>query len=123
MRIKMPSGMKVGIGSGNIVLDGDVQLPHPPLKGAQQPVPLFGSCLLWPNGLPSQQQQLLSSFDHATYRSRQKRGKTLPHFRQDSLALRSELFLGHVGTSTDLSGQFRPTKLVPKCSRSIVYWV
>jgi len=33
-------------GSGDIVLDAD---PASPRKGAQQP-PLFGPCLLWPNG-------------------------------------------------------------------------
>ena len=37
--------MEVGLGPGDIVLDGD---PAHPRKGAQQP-PLFGLCLLWPN--------------------------------------------------------------------------
>jgi len=53
--IKMPLGTEVGLGPGDIVLDGD---PAPPRKGAQQP-PLFGPRLLWPNGRPSQ--LLLSS--------------------------------------------------------------
>jgi len=35
----MPLGTEVGLGLGNIVLDGH---PVPPRKGAQQPVPLFG---------------------------------------------------------------------------------
>jgi len=39
----MPLGMEVGIGTGDLVLDGD---PAPPVKGAQPPV--FGPCLLWP---------------------------------------------------------------------------
>jgi len=52
----MPLGTEVGLGPGDIVLDGD---PAPPWKGAQQIPPLFGPCLLWPNGRPSQ--QLLSS--------------------------------------------------------------
>jgi len=43
---------------------------------------------------------------------------TVRHLGQDSSALRSELSLGHFGTSADLSGQFRPTKLVPKCPGS-----
>jgi len=47
----MPLGTEVGLGLGDIVLDGDVA---PPWKVAQQP-PLFGPCLLWPNGRPSQQ--------------------------------------------------------------------
>jgi len=66
-------------------------------------------------------------FDHATYHSRQKQvkrlrhmGRTVRHLRQDSSALRSELSLGHFGTSADLSGQFGPTKLVTKCPGSEV---
>jgi len=50
-RIKMPLGTELGLGPGDMVLDGN------PRKGAQHP--LFGPCLLWPNGRPSQ--QLLSS--------------------------------------------------------------
>jgi len=49
--IKMPLGMKVGLGPGHILLDGDLA---PSRKGAQQPPPLFGPSLLWPNGRPSQ---------------------------------------------------------------------
>jgi len=41
----MPLGMKVDLGSGHIVLDGD-ETPH---ERAQQP-PAFGHRLLWPNG-------------------------------------------------------------------------
>ena len=51
----MPLGKGVGLGPGHIVLDGDPGGTQPP----QQPLPTFGSCLLWPNGRPSQ--QLLSS--------------------------------------------------------------
>jgi len=42
--IKIPLGTEVGLGPGDIVLDGD---PPPPRKGAQQPRPLYGP-LLWP---------------------------------------------------------------------------
>jgi len=59
--IKMPLGTEEGLGPGHIVLFGD-QLP--PRKGAQQP-PLFGPCLLWPNGRPSQ--QLLNSCSFIYY--------------------------------------------------------
>jgi len=39
---------EIGLGPGHTVLDGDpAQLP-PPKKGAQSPI--FGPCLLWPNG-------------------------------------------------------------------------
>jgi len=47
----MPVGTDVDLGPGHTVLDGDPSLPQ---KGAQQPAPLFGPCLLWPNGRPSQ---------------------------------------------------------------------
>jgi len=42
--MKTPLGMEVDLGPSNIVLDGDPALPA---KGAQQPPPLFGPCLLW----------------------------------------------------------------------------
>ena len=48
---------------------------------------------------------------------------TVRHLGQDSSALRSELSLGHFGTSADLSGQFGPTRLVLKCPGSEVSWV
>jgi len=41
--IKTPLDTEVGLGPGDIVLDGD---PAPPKKGKAPP--LFGSCLLWP---------------------------------------------------------------------------
>ena len=46
-RMKMPFGMEVGLGQGNFVLDGD---PAPLPKRGQSPPPVFGPCLLWPNG-------------------------------------------------------------------------
>jgi len=46
--IKMPAGMKIGLGPDDIVLDGD---PAPPsTKRWQSSFPNFGRCLLWPNG-------------------------------------------------------------------------
>jgi len=45
--IKMPLGMELGLGPGDFVLDGD---PAPlPQKGGRTS-PIFGPCLLWPNG-------------------------------------------------------------------------
>jgi len=41
--IKMKLGMQVGLDPGHIVLDGD------PVPQGTQP-PIFGPCLLWPNG-------------------------------------------------------------------------
>jgi len=43
----MPFGTEVGLGPGHTVLDG-TQLPPPKKKGTQPPI--FGPCLLWPNG-------------------------------------------------------------------------
>jgi len=54
--IKMPLGTEVGLGPGDIVLDGNPATPtewHG--KGHSTPRPLFGPCLLWSNGRPSQQ--------------------------------------------------------------------
>jgi len=46
--IKMKLGMQVGLGPGDIVLDGH---PAPPAaKGHSHPRPIFGPYLLWPNG-------------------------------------------------------------------------
>jgi len=49
--IKMPLGMEVCLSPGDFVLDGD---PAPlPKKGAEfgsGALPIFGPCLLWPNG-------------------------------------------------------------------------
>ena len=44
--IKMPLGMEVGLGPDDFVLDGDP--PPPPQKRGRAPI--FGPCLLWPNG-------------------------------------------------------------------------
>ena len=45
--IKMPLGKEVGLDPGNIALNGD-PAPPPPKRG--QSPPIFGPCLLWPNG-------------------------------------------------------------------------
>jgi len=46
--IKMKLGTDAGLGPDGIVLDGD---PSPlSQKGDGAPSPIFGSCLLWPNG-------------------------------------------------------------------------
>ena len=43
-QIKMPLGTEIGLGPGDIVLDGNPA----PVKGAQRS-PIFGPCLLYPN--------------------------------------------------------------------------
>ena len=45
--IKLILGMKVGLSQGGFVLDGDPARPLP--KKVAEP-PIFGPCLLWPNG-------------------------------------------------------------------------
>jgi len=45
---KMPLGVQVGLGSRNFVFDGDPATPRK--KGPTHPHPIFGPCLLWPNG-------------------------------------------------------------------------
>ena len=49
--IKMTLGMKVGLGPGHIVLDGD---PAPPPPKGHSPNPIFGPYLLRPNGCMDQ---------------------------------------------------------------------
>jgi len=45
---EMPLGMEVGLGPDDFVFDGD---PAPSKeKKAHSPHPIFGPCLLWPNG-------------------------------------------------------------------------
>jgi len=44
---KIPLGMQVGLGPGDFVFDG---YPATPRKKAHPPHPIFGPCLLWPNG-------------------------------------------------------------------------
>ena len=48
--IKMILGMEVGLSPGDVVLDGN--LAAPPQKGHSPPI--FGPCLLWPNGCMDQ---------------------------------------------------------------------
>jgi len=50
--IKVPLGTKVGIGPGDVVLDGNLA---PPWKGHSSPPHFSGPCRLLPNGRPSQQ--------------------------------------------------------------------
>jgi len=47
--IKMPLGVEVGLSPGDFVLYGDPPLPK---NGAEPPI--FGPCLLWPNGCMDQ---------------------------------------------------------------------
>jgi len=44
----MPLGTEVGLSPVDFVLDGEPA--PPPHKGGGAPFPIFGPCLLWPNG-------------------------------------------------------------------------
>jgi len=44
----MKLGIEVGLGPDEVVLDGD-PAPPPSKKGGHS-LPIFGPCLLWPNG-------------------------------------------------------------------------
>jgi len=46
--MKLVLGMQVALSPGDFVLDGDPALS--PKMGAKPPSPIFGPCLLWPNG-------------------------------------------------------------------------
>ena len=56
----MRFGTEVSLGPGHTVLDID---PAPPYPSKKQGIaaPIFGPCLLWPNGRPS---ELLLSAEH-----------------------------------------------------------
>jgi len=43
----LPLGTEIGLGLGHTVLDGD---PASPSADGHSPPPIFGPCLLWPNG-------------------------------------------------------------------------
>ena len=45
--LKLVLGTAVGLSQGDFVLDGDLA-PSP--KRGRSPSPIFGPCLLWPNG-------------------------------------------------------------------------
>ena len=49
--IKMPLRVEVDLSPGDFVLDG---YPAPSPKRGRSPLPIFGPCLLWPNGCMDQ---------------------------------------------------------------------
>jgi len=46
----MPLGTEVGLGPGDIALDGDPVSPPPKKKQIEHSLPIFGAYLFWPNG-------------------------------------------------------------------------
>jgi len=86
-QIKVKLGTQVGLGPGNIVLDGNPGPPSP--KGAQPPI--FGPYLLWPNGSMDQ--------DATWYGSRPRRRPYCARWRPSSVSPKrghSPQFLAHV---------------------------
>jgi len=69
--IKTALGTEVDLNPGHIVLDGESSAI--PAKGAQQPLPLFGPCLLWPRSPILATAELLlvimSLFSNAVYQN------------------------------------------------------
>jgi len=86
--IKMPLGMEVGLGLRNIVFGVD---PAAPEKRAHPPHPIFGPCLLWPNGWMDEDAAWYGSRPrprpHYTRRgpSSRERGTAAPSFRPMSI--------------------------------------
>jgi len=84
----MPLGIEVGLGPRDIVLDGD---PAPPPRKGAQWAPLFGPCLLWAHGRPSQQLlEFLYVVEHGV--------KTHTHMLQNATGV----FLGSCGNGSEL---------------------
>jgi len=89
----MPLGRKVGFNPSNIVLEGDPAAP--PQKGRRAPPPIFGPCLLWPNGWMDQEVtgmevslgpvHIVLDMDPAPH----KKGGTAPNFRPMSVVATS----------------------------------
>jgi len=65
----MPLGAKVGFRLGHFVLHGAWGFELSSIRGSAQP-PIFGPCLLWPNGRPSQLLLKWVTVIHLLYRGR-----------------------------------------------------
>jgi len=87
--IKMPLGTEVDLGLRNVVFDVDPATPRK--KGHTHPHPIFGPCLLWPNGSMDEDAAWYGSRPwprpHCTRRgpSSRKRGTAAPYFRTMSI--------------------------------------
>jgi len=113
----MPLGMKVGLGPRHIVLDGDPA----PSKGVHTPI--FGQCLFWPNGRPSQLllntsktgnhaskiQELVESTDLAILVEQVER--TMVHFSDPPVALTTAVDVGCMQRQTMLGCNARSIHL------------
>jgi len=82
--IKIPLATEVGLGPGDIVLDGDPALQ----KGGTAPRPIFGLCPLWPNGGAS---QLLLRTCYNRPKSHETSNKTFVCYAYDGPAFSSSI--------------------------------
>ena len=107
--IKMPLGTEVDLGIRDIVFDVD---PATPRKRAHPPHPIFGRCLLWPNGWMDE--------DAAWYG---RRPRPRPHCSRPGPSSRERgtaapLFSAHV-----YCGHGRPSQLLlSSCSNFHLIW-
>jgi len=97
--INMPLGTEVNLGPGDVVLDG---VAAPPTRGT---APVFGSCLLWPNGWMAEDTTWCGSRPHCT-----RRGPSSPR----KGAQQPGLFSAHV-----YCGHGRPSQLLLSCCTSM----
>jgi len=105
--IKMPLGMEVGLGLRDIVFDVH---PATPETSSHPPPPIFGSCLLWPNGWMDEDAAWYGSRPLAEVYFRTKR--TMPHCARRDPSSRERgttapLFSAHV-----YCGHRRPSQLL-----------
>jgi len=102
--IKMPRGMEVGLSPGDFVFDGGPSYPH-------RPHPIFGPCLLWPNGWMD---------EDATWYGSRPRPRPLSVRRVPSYPRKghsSPLFSAHV-----YCGHGRPSQLLLSSCISFQTW-
>jgi len=88
----MPLGTEVNLGPGDVVLDG-VTAPPPPKSGT---APVFGSCLLWPNGCMDEDVTWYGSRPRREPSSSAKGDQQPPSFRpmlRSSISATAELLL------------------------------
>jgi len=89
----MPLGAEVGLGQDDIALYA-TQLFSPQKVGGTAAHPLFGPCLLWPNGWMDQDVTWYGGPDHIVLDgdpAPPKRGTTAPHFWSMSIVAMKRL--------------------------------
>jgi len=126
--IKMPLGTEVGLGPSHIVLDGD---PAPSKRGTAPSPPIFGRCLLWPNGWMDQyatwyegRRRLPAKKEHSPPFSAHVCCGQMAGLIKISLGTEVDLGPGHIALDGEpapppprgTAANFRPMYIVPKRS-------